>query len=695
MKCSFVKLIFFVLFACVANGVFGQINGIVRDDQGIPLEGVHVWLSGTQSGDLTDSLGLFHLPINHGGPLEIVASYIGFKFYKKELTLRDTARSIGIRMRPSTTILDEVLITAQSSKKRKKWLSQFKKSFFGNSANAKFCEILNPDALIFEKTNEGLKVITTDVIKLRNNALAYDVMLHLDHAKIKESSITYSGKFLFTPIESSDPKEINRVERERRIAYLGSLNHFFYSLVNNTVRSEQFTMAEVNIDNGQYGEETALRQSQILRQGSTEGEYVLMFKHFLKVSYYGEDNSEIEGVDKIGYVARNLGRPAEQDMISQEKNELNKSRHGQVSFLFLKKVPVILLEGGYLKNPKYLEEQGYLGTERFAEMLPLEYGVVFDRNKKKSKKSGKKAASNSAVSSQEVATPAPEVTIINGFALTDLRIKEDEIKKGGPPRDGIPAIDYPEFVAADQAENMSGEDIVLGIVINGVARAYPTYILDRHELVNDVIGGVPVAVSYCPLCNSGVAFERNINGILRTFGVSGLLYNSDVLMYDREKESLWSQIMGEAISGADAGTSLVTLPVVMGSWAWWKNQHPQTEVLVGEEFSPRKYTKTAYKKYRSSESLMFAVAESSKQLANKDMVIGIDLNGELKAYSYRALAKSDGPVQDELNGEEILVHFDKENKTAWITGADGALLVAESMYWFAWFTFHPKTEVFK
>ena len=144
----------------------------------------------------------------------------------------------------------------------------------------------------------------------------------------------------------------------------------------------------------------------------------------------------------------------------------------------------------------------------------------------------------------------------NGFDLSNASIPIEKILHGGPPRDGIPALDDPKFVNANHADFIQAGDRVLGVARNGIAKAYPINILNWHEIVNDQFGDEGIAVTFCPLCGTGMAFKADIQGKIRDFGVSGLLYNSDVLLYDRDSESLWSQIAREAVSGPLLGTSL-------------------------------------------------------------------------------------------------------------------------------------------
>jgi hypothetical protein len=154
----------------------------------------------------------------------------------------------------------------------------------------------------------------------------------------------------------------------------------------------------------------------------------------------------------------------------------------------------------------------------------------------------------------------------NGFEIRRPLVPRDEIVQGGPPRDGIPALDEPDSVEAGDARFLKPDDRILGISLRGAARAYPIRILNYHEVVNDRIGTEPVVITYCPLCGSGMAFSSEVGGRLLTFGVSGLLYNSDVLLFDRQTESLWSQLRKQAVTGPLKGQELEMLPVAHTAW---------------------------------------------------------------------------------------------------------------------------------
>jgi hypothetical protein len=176
----------------------------------------------------------------------------------------------------------------------------------------------------------------------------------------------------------------------------------------------------------------------------------------------------------------------------------------------------------------------------------------------------------------------------------------DEIMSGGPPKDGIPSIDAPRFVPVAEAGDLAATEPVIGLLVNGDARAYPLRILIWHEIVNDTVGGVPVAVTYCPLCNSAVVYDRRVAGEATEFGTTGKLRNSDLVMYDRATESWWQQFLGEAIVGARTGTRLKTLPARLESWQRFAQRYPDGRVLVPNDPRSRAYGANPYAGYDSA-----------------------------------------------------------------------------------------------
>jgi hypothetical protein len=287
--------------------------------------------------------------------------------------------------------------------------------------------------------------------------------------------------------------------------------------------------------------------------------------------------------------------------------------------------------------------------------------------------------------------------VLNGFDLRDASVPIPAIQRGGPPRDGIPAIDHPRFVPAGQADLRDG-DRVLGIARHGVVRAYPVRILNWHEIVNDRLGGEPVAITYCPLCGTGMAFNARVGGRELAFGVSGLLYNSDVLLYDRATQSLWSQIMSRAITGPLKGTVLTVEPLTHTTWADWRTRHPRTEVLSADTGHVRDYARDPYEGYDKVTQLMFDVEHRDARLPPKEWVLGLRLDGEVKAYPFsrlERLADARGRLADTVAGRRIEIRYDRLHRTAEVFDADGRSLPAVMAYWFAWVAFHPKTELLK
>ncbi len=282
----------------------------------------------------------------------------------------------------------------------------------------------------------------------------------------------------------------------------------------------------------------------------------------------------------------------------------------------------------------------------------------------------------------------------NGFPLDDALVPAREIKSGGPGKDGIPALIDPDFVAADEASFLTDKDRVLGISHNGVIRAYPIRILNYHEIVNDLLGGDAIVVTFCPLCGSGMAFSSNISDARFLFGVSGLLYNSDILMYDVQTQSLWSQLMSQAISGPMKGQRLTTLPISHTTWKEWKSRYPDTEVLTTQTGFRRNYRVDPYPNYGRSGRLYFPVNQSSKLYKRKALVMGLEIDGQFKVYPFDELEEGQVRFTDEFQGISFDVLFDEDNKTARILGADGAEIPTTIAFWFAWYAFHPESEVF-
>lgn len=285
--------------------------------------------------------------------------------------------------------------------------------------------------------------------------------------------------------------------------------------------------------------------------------------------------------------------------------------------------------------------------------------------------------------------------LLNGFQLEDATVPEAAIKHGGPPRDGIPAIDNPAFVRASEATNLTPVSRVMGVIHNGIAKAYPILIMNWHEIVNDKFGDDAVLVTFCPLCGTGISFESMVDGKPSLFGVSGLLYNSDVLLYDKQTESLWSQVLGTAIVGPQKNAKLKRIPTSHTSWADWSERYPETLVLSEETGHARNYQRDPYRDYGDSKTVMFQVRNSSEKYHPKELVLAMTINGKMKAWPFSELRKADSKTfTDTLGGQVITIEFDDTHNTARALNDKGEELPAFIAFWFAWYAFHPDTAVF-
>jgi len=274
----------------------------------------------------------------------------------------------------------------------------------------------------------------------------------------------------------------------------------------------------------------------------------------------------------------------------------------------------------------------------------------------------------------------------------------DEIKEGGPPKDGIPSIDSPKFISTGEADVFLDDrnSFGLGLVIGGEARFYPYQILVWHEIVNDTIQGEPILVTYCPLCGTGVVFERRVKGAQQEFGVSGKLWQSNLLMYNRAPnkadESLWSQVLGEAVLGVETGERLNILPADTVRYGDWKVAHPDTKVLSRDTGSLRNYDRDPYGDYYTEEGLYFPVTNKDERLFEKDFVLGIEIDNKFKAYLERSIPV--GTITDTFAGNTLSITKNKSGVVT-ITDKEGVVIPHLDGFWFSWVSVHPETEVYK
>ena len=242
-------------------------------------------------------------------------------------------------------------------------------------------------------------------------------------------------------------------------------------------------------------------------------------------------------------------------------------------------------------------------------------------------------------------------------------IEFNELQHGGPPRDGIPSIDNPTFVSVEVASTwLAPNEPVIFTQIEDDTRAYPLQILIWHEIVNDRVGGIPVLVTFCPLCNASILYNRRLEGKEFEFGTSGLLRNSDLVMYDRSTESLWQQLTGEAIVGDLAGKRLDIIPSSIASFGDFSNQYPKGEVLSRETGYQRRYGENPYTGYESIDQNPFLFkGELDHRLKPMERVVAVSLiTAEGKsidvAYPFRLLSQK-GVINDSVEGIDLVVFY--------------------------------------
>jgi len=255
---------------------------------------------------------------------------------------------------------------------------------------------------------------------------------------------------------------------------------------------------------------------------------------------------------------------------------------------------------------------------------------------------------------EEEPPPGTEREFSTDFSIHSIPYLE--ILSGGPPKDGIPAIDNPKFVSVSEADDWL-EDVEPVIMIdrNSDSRAYPIQILMWHEIVNDEVGDDPIVVTFCPLCNTGIAFERTVDGQVFDFGTTGRLRNSNLIMYDRQTETWWQQATGEGIAGEMTGTQLVFLPAAMISWKDFKTAHPDGLVLSRETGFSRAYGNNPYTGYDNINSSPFLFrGDTPDELPAMARVLTVELNGDAVAYPNDVLQEQH-VVNDRIGETEVVV----------------------------------------
>jgi len=355
--------------------------------------------------------------------------------------------------------------------------------------------------------------------------------------------------------------------------------------------------------------------------------------------------------------------------------------------------------------------------------------------------SGSATATTTTTTGGNGAEDTTTSSTVPDYDEVELPISRDQLTRGAR-QDAIPAITEPAF-AADwggmDGLSLEDGDRVIGVVREGEARAYPLRILNWHEICNDEFHG-PLLVSFCPLCGSGLTAERTVQGEPTNFGVSGFLYQSDLVMYDEATDSLWSQILATAINGELTGTTLTLVPSTLTTWGSWREDHPDTEVLLPPPESgtivdarPRNYARQPYAGYEDSDRIGIGANDfDDDRLHPKAQVIGVATDEVARAYPFETV-REEGVINDTVGDLPVVVaagpdgtmvayerRVDGEtlefeaagerrmsggNSTWTITSGravdgphEGTRLSqasdATTMFWFAWADFNPETEIY-
>ncbi len=276
---------------------------------------------------------------------------------------------------------------------------------------------------------------------------------------------------------------------------------------------------------------------------------------------------------------------------------------------------------------------------------------------------------------------------LDRFNLDGLQIDRSEILRGIVDKH-VTALSNPEALRIENVGFLLPSDMVLGISLNGQARAYPIGMLTRRQVVNDRLGGLPIAVFYCPLSDAATVVERRIDDELLEFDVSGFIYESNVLLYDYQQRGLWSQLGFTAISGPHAGRSLWHINNwELTTYESWTARYPDSTVVSIEGSGGR----SAYASYMLNDRILFPVSQHDDRLADKTPVVGIRNRGVARAYPVEQLLAA-GLILDELAGDPVVLRASPDGSIS-IDEAPRDAFVAHA-FWFAWYAQHPDTDVY-
>jgi hypothetical protein len=291
------------------------------------------------------------------------------------------------------------------------------------------------------------------------------------------------------------------------------------------------------------------------------------------------------------------------------------------------------------------------------------------------------------------AAPAPAAAPeVGGFRLESPRVPAEHIVPGGPTKGEIQALDAPRFASLEEATWVLADSPVIGVSRGGESHVYPVHVIERHQVVNDALAGTPVVVTYDPLAGAPAAWERRVDGRVLEFGVAGLLYNANFLLYDRATESLWSQLRAEALAGPLAGSRLVRVPLRQETLASWLERYPESRVLAPA--SDRiDYRHSPFTTYWVENRIPSRVDAVDPRFHAKEVVVGLVRECKARAYLGSLVTAAGGVVDDEFAGRKVHLEYSSRHALfRWDVPAD---VEVQEAYWFAWKAFHPDTEVWR
>lgn len=249
----------------------------------------------------------------------------------------------------------------------------------------------------------------------------------------------------------------------------------------------------------------------------------------------------------------------------------------------------------------------------------------------------------------------------SGTISTGWLIPKNQVLDGGPGKDGIPALENPENIGINGIDYLADDDLVIGFQFEGQVRAYPHKILDWHEIINDDLNGRKVAVTYCPLTGTGIAWSRDINGEITSFGVSGLIYNSNLIPYDRLTDSNWSQIKLNCVNGSLSGEKINTYNLIETTWKTWKEMFPNSSVVTLNTGFNRNYSQFPYDEYRTNNAMfLFPLSSKDDRLPAKDRVLGLIHNNIAKIYQFKLFENGTRIIEDKIVGKNVIVIGNKD-----------------------------------